>query len=274
MKPHSLILAFALSLLALCAGSRSEAQIAVLSELSFDRQAAPGQTYEGRITLKNEGTSPTEVKVYQTDYSFSCDRTTRYDDAGTTPRSNAGWITFRPARAIVPAGATIEVHYAVSVPPADTAHPLLGSYWSMLMIEEIGKGSPESSVRENTTQMGLAQVLRYGIQIATHIAGTGKRAIEFRDIQLTTRQDSTKVLEFSILNTGTLWIRPSTYVEIFDSTGASRGRIPGKEFRLYPSTCSRQSIGMPQLPPGGYKALLVIDAGGDEAFGAEFKLTF
>lgn len=270
MKTHILILA--LSFLAICASEGTQAQIAVLSDLSFDRQASPGQTYEGMITIKNEGTSPTEVKVYQTDYSFGCDRTTRYDEAGSTPRSNAGWITFRPARAVVPGMSTIEIHYTVSVPAADSAAPLAGSYWSMLMVEEITKGSPESSLRENTTQMGLAQVLRYAIQIATHIAETGERAIEFKDIQLTTGPDSSKALEFSIISTGTLWMRPSVYVELFDATGASRGRLAGKEFRLYPSTCVRQSLGMPQLPRGEYKALIVVDAGGKDAFGAEFKL--
>jgi len=253
----------------------TRAQISVLSELSNDRQASAGQTYEGSITVRNDSKEPTEIKVYQTDYTFACDRTTRYDDPGSATRSNAGWITFRPVRALVAARGFVEIHYTVSVPAADpTGAGLAGSYWSMLMVEEIGRGSPESSMGAREIQMGLQQKFRFGIQLATHIAGTGEKGVQFLDPQLKMQPDSTYALEVSVLNTGTLWMRPEVYAELFDEFGVSKGKFPGKQLRLYPGTCVRQAITLPTLPAGAYKALVVVDGGGNEAFGAQFTVNF
>lgn len=253
----------------------ARAQISIQSELSNDRQASPGQTYEGSIAVRNNGKEPTEVKVYQTDYLFACDHTTRYDDPGTAPRSNAGWITFRPVRATLAVDGAVEIHYTVSVPTTDpSGGALAGSYWSMLMIEEIGRGSPESSGPVKEVQMGLEQRFRYGIQVATHIAGTGEKSVQFQDVQLKMQPDSTYALEVSVINTGTLWMRPEMYVELFDDMGVSRGRFSGRQYRLYPGTCVRQAITLPTLPAGTYKALVVADGGGVEAFGAQFTVKF
>ena len=257
------------------APGQTHAQISILSELSHDREASPGQTYEGSITVRNSGKEPTEIKVYQTDYLFACDHTTRYDEPGTTPRSNAGWVTFRPVRALLARDETVNIRYTVSVPATDpSGNALVGSYWSMLMVEEIAPGSPESSQGVKKIQVGLQQKFRYGIQVATHIAGTGQKAVQFQDAKLAMRPDSTCALEVSVMSTGTLWMRADMYVELFDDQGASKGKYPGTQYRLYPGTCVRQAISLPLLPAGTYKALVVVDGGGAEAFGAQFTVKF
>jgi hypothetical protein len=43
---------------------------------------------------------------------------------------------------------------------------------------------------------------------------------------------------------------------------------------MYPGTSVRQRIVLPDLPEGEYRALVVVDAGGDDAFGAEYTIKF
>jgi len=62
------------------------------------------------------------------------------------------------------------------------------------------------------------------------------------------------------------------YLEIFDASGKSRGRIEGSKYRMYPGTCVQHEIKIPSLPPGDYTALVVVDAGGDQAFGAQYTI--
>lgn len=259
-------------LVTLCTASAG-AQIAIVGELSNDHQASPGDSYEGSFTLRNEGTQPTEAKIYQTDYSFSCDGKTEYGEPGRMARSNARWIEFRPDRPVVPPRGSVVVQYAVKVPHNLGGDSLKGCYWSMLMVEEVASGSPESSLpAANQKGMGLQQTIRYGIQIATHITGTGTPSVQFSDPALTQIDSAGKALRFSVSNSGETWMRPDIYLEIFDASGKSRGRIGGTRYRLYPGTCVQQEIRIPSLPPGDYTALVVVDAGGDQAFGAQYTI--
>src|ERR1700730_2563292 len=71
---------------------RAGAQIAVVGSTVEEHTAAPGQSYEGTILVRNLTTTPQSVRIYQTDYRFFADGTSHFDDASTTPRSNARWV--------------------------------------------------------------------------------------------------------------------------------------------------------------------------------------
>jgi hypothetical protein len=257
-----------------CAAAVS--QVSVIGDLSNDKEAKPGERYDGVITVKNDSEEPQEVKVYQTDYLFACDGTNNYADPGTLVRSNAKWVSFSPSFLTVPPRSTATVNYSVQVPLDSVNKKLVGSYWSILMVEGIAKGSAESAVQKDNSkpQMGIRQTIRYGIQVATHIAQTGTKKIDFLDAKLVTRDDGKKILQVDIGNSGEVWVRPTMYVELFDDKGVSKGKFPGVAYRLYPGTSVRQMIDLSSVDKGSYKALVVVDAGGEDAYGAEYNLKF
>lgn len=254
----------------------ADAQVSVIGELSQDRGARPGEQYEGSVIVKNDTNEPQEAKVYQTDYLFSFDGTNNYGEPGTMPRSNAAWVSFSPSFVVLPPQGMVTVHFTVNVPTETTDRKLVGTYWSMLMVEGIPKGSAESSLPRDPkkTQMGIRQTIRYGIQIATHIANTGVKKIKFINAKLLKLEDGKSVLQVDIENTGDIGIRPDCYVELFDDKGASIGKFSGHTYRIYPETSVRQSIDLSSVKKGSYKALVVVDAGGDDIFGAQYTLQF
>jgi hypothetical protein len=259
--------------LALSAGIVT-AQVSVVGDLSRDEEVRPGSSIDGVILVKNDTPEIQEAKIYQTDYSFHFSGTNAYGDPGMQPRSNARWISFSPAFVTLPPHATVAVNYTVNV-PKDPGGSLVGTYWSMVMVEGIAKGSPESSqpAARSKAQMGISQTMRYAIQIATTIAGTGTIDVRFVGAAMTTKDDGSRVLHADLENSGERFIRPTVYVELFDEFGLSRGRYEGSRFRMYPGTSVRQTFDLSSVPPGTYKALVVVDAGGDEAFAAQYTLT-
>ncbi|HET6566508.1 MAG TPA: hypothetical protein VFG50_01000, partial [Rhodothermales bacterium] len=74
----------------------ADAQVAVVSGLSEEHTAQPGETYQGAIQVRNQTAESQEVRVYQTDYLFYADGTNVYGAPGSTRRSNASWITYNP----------------------------------------------------------------------------------------------------------------------------------------------------------------------------------
>jgi len=264
-----------LPMLALFLTGFSYAQVSVIGELSQDRDTQPGESYSGTIMIKNDSNEPQEAKIYQTDYLFFSNGTNSYGEPGSHPRSNAPWVTFSPSFVTIPPQSTVTVNYTVIIPPNTTERTLIGSYWSMLMVEGIPKGSPESSgARDKKAEMGIMQMIRYGIQIASHIANTGTCKIEFKNPKLVANDKGGSVFQIDIENIGDLGIRPDVYLELFDEKGVSQGKFPGIRYRIYPGTSVRESIDVSAAPKGKYKALVVVDAGGDDIFGAQYDLQF
>ena len=221
-----------------------QSQISVIGDLSRDREAQAGEKYEETIMLRNDSNEPQEAKIYQTDYSFKCDGTSNYGEPGTSPRSNAKWIVYSPTFFTVPPLSNATVSYTVTVPTDTGSAKLIGTYWSMIMVEGISKGSGESSTPTDPkkVQMGIRQTIRYGIQIATHIAKTGQKSIHFLDTKLVAGKAGERTLVIDIENNGDIGFRPDVYVELFNDKGVSIGKFPGAKYRIYPGTSVRQKI--------------------------------
>ena len=271
MRPWRLLFG---GFLVLCFILQAGAQVSVIGELSQDKDVRPGETYDGIITVRNDTDVPQDAKIYPTDYLFRFDGTNDYGSPGSHTRSNAKWVTFSPSYLTIPPLSTMTVNYTVTVPAAADGKPLVGTYWSMLMVEGIPKTSPEASGAKKKDEMGIMQTIRYGIQVASTITQTGAKKINFIDTKLITPEKGRRVLQVDIENTGEIGMRPEVYVELFDQQGVSRGKYFGTRNRLYPGTSVRQNIDLSAVQQGTYKALVVVDAGGEDIFGAQYTLKF
>jgi hypothetical protein len=264
------------SLLVLAGGfaAPAGAQISVRSRLSDDRDVQPGSAYEGTVLVKNESTDPREVKLYLNDYLFFYDLQSHFDAAGSHARSNADWVTFGPDHLTLAPGEGREIGYVVQVPAQVGSAPPSGSYWSVLMIEEVAAGSPESTLSsaEDVPQLGVRQVTRYGVQLATHIAGTGEPDVAFIGVDLYEDEEGARILQTNVENTGDVMVQPVVWVELYDEMGTILARYEGTRNRMYPGTSVPQYTDVSGLGPGIYEALIVVDTGGDYIFGAQYTV--
>jgi len=267
-------IAFMALLFCLLIPCMAEALVSIVGGLSHEKGAKPGEVYRGIIFLQNPGEEPQEVKLYQPDYIFFCDGTNIYGEPGENPRSNAKWITFSPERVVIQPKDRTEVHYTVRLPD-DKA--LVGTYWSMIMVEGIGKSSPEAEAAKPLTDKPKAvvrTVVRYGIQMVTNIGNIGTRKLKFLETKLLKEDDEKKILQVDVENVGERFLRPSLWTELYDEKGNYIGRFEGARLRTYPSTSVRFRIDLSTVPKGKYKALVVADCGGDDLFGATYDLVF
>ncbi len=243
--------------------------IAINGSLAREYVVQPGGTYEGTVELKNLQDSPQEVKIYQTDYLSYADGRALFDAPGLLPRSNARWITFSPTQVTVPPGETVVVRYTLQVP--DDAS-LNGSYWSALMIEPIPAGSPEASaVRPDQIGITIQQIVRYCMLIVAQVGRTGVLQAQFTDMQLAMDGDA-RVLVTDVVNTGERWFLGHLWVELYDTKGTLIGRFDAGERRLYPGSGVRYRAPLTGVQDADYQALVVLDCGGDDVFGANVSI--
>jgi hypothetical protein len=245
------------------------AGVSVHGSLTQEQQVTAGETYSGTITLVNTGGSEEPVKIYSTDYLFYRDGTCLYGEPGGHARSNAGWLTFEPHETVIPPGATASLSYTVAV-PEDQA--LLGTYWSVLMVEVPGNAGLVAADKSGA-QIGIDQILRYGVQVVTNIEDSGERQLDFVETKVI-RDGKQRSLQLDLENTGERWLRPALWTELYDTDGNCIGKFDGGSLRIYPGTSVRFKIDLSAVEPGEYKAVAIADCGADDIFGAAYTLRF
>jgi hypothetical protein len=255
--------------LALSAPVAARAQIAVLSSTVEEKTAGPGEKYTGTIVISNPGAQPQVARIYQTDYRFSFDGTAHYDEAGTTPRSNASWITTQASRIVIPPNAEVSVPYSVAVPSGDS---LRGTYWSLVMVE----GAPVEPAASGAAKPAVAvgAVMRYAVQLATHIRNTGTRTVQFSAPDATKSPTGIALLDVNMTDTGERAFRPTLWVEVYDAQGALKGKAKQVRGLLYPGTSLHQHFELGMLPPGTYKAVIFADTGEDSVFATQYTINY
>ncbi len=258
------------ALLMLAAPAVAAGGVVIVGTLTHEYVTAPGGTYEGSIVVQNPNDAPQEFRAYQTDYLFNADGTTLYGDPGTAPRTNARWISLTPRQAVLPPKETVTLRYAIQVP--DDAG-LKGTYWSIIMVEPVDPAAPESSspAAPDRVTLGIRQVLLYAVQVVTHIQDTGTRQLTFLQVRLAA-QDGKRQLLVDAENTGERWLRGALWVELYNRDGTLLGRFDATQQRMYPGTSVRYTVDLAGVQAATYKALIVIDCGGDDVFGASVNL--
>ena len=259
-------------LLLLLPSSAANAAVSIMGPLLMEYDVKPGGSYEGSIVVQNPGDAPQEVKVYQTDYSFSSDGRAEYGEpAGGLTRSNAKWITLSPSRVTIPAGESVTVGFTVQVP--DSAS-LTGTYWSLIMVEPVDATSPESAgSKPDSVNLSVRQVFRYAIQIATTVGSTGSVRVQFDGFHLD-QADGKRDLQIDVENTGERLCPATVWAEVYDSSGKYVGKFDAGQRRLYPGTSARFTADLTSIAAASYKALILVDCGGDNVFGANANLVF
>ena len=256
--------------LALGTPAASHAQIAVLSSTVEEKTAAPGEKYTGTIIVSNQSAQPQVARIYQTDYRFASDGTAHYDEPGTSARSNAAWITPQASRIVVPANSQVSVPYSVAVPLGDS---LRGTYWSLIMVEG-APVDPGAASEGGKPAVAIGAVMRYAVQLATHIRNSGSRTVQFASAGAAKGANGAAALDLDVTDTGERGFRPTLWVEVYDAQGTLRAKAKQSRGLLYPGTSLHQHFDLGTLPSGTYKAVVFADTGEDSVFATQYTVSY
>ncbi len=246
--------------------SQAFAEISIENGLSHEFKVSPAGNYSGNIIIANYGNKDQYAKIYQKDYLFNYKGQSFYDTPGSLKRSNAKWIDLNATYVKVPAHGKIDVQYEIKVPHDS----LVGSYWSVIMVEGVNGGIDTSKLSKG---VNIQTVFRYAIQVITNVDNTGKRELKFLHAKLI-RKDSVRYLQVDIQNPGETYLQPVLKLKLFNDSGQPAGIFKSLPRKIYPGTSTRISLPLKNILPGHYQALLVADPGGNKVFGINLSLEF
>jgi hypothetical protein len=245
------------------------ASVLVMGHLVQEHTLQPGGEATGSFEIYNPEDRPQEVRIYQTDHFPQADGGIVYGEPGKLPRSNARWIAYSPQRLVLPAHEKVKISYALRA-PSDSS--LRGTYWSVLMVEEVPESSPESVLgAPEQPKVAIRQVLRYAIQVISQVGTGAKRELRFANIRLLQETDK-RVLAVQMDNTGEQMLIGRLWTELYNGAGKMVTRLESEPKRLYPGASARFLLDLVGLEQVTYKALVVVVCGGDDVFGASVNL--
>lgn len=244
----------------------SNASIEVVGSLRHINKVALGDVYKGEIKIQNSGDVEQEVRIYQTDLLYNYEDFTYYNDPVSHDRSNANWIQFSPKTTIVAGNSTMYIQYEVTIPQSDT---ILGTYWSVLMVEGV---NPIDPAKEG--EFNINTVTRYAIQIVTEIEDMGEGKLEFLE-PILIREGDHLFLAIDIVNIGEHYIVPDVSIELFDESGESVKVILAAKKGLFPTTSARYRFDLEGIEEEKtYQTVIIADGEGEDVFGLEYTLYF
>ncbi len=257
------------TLFLLLAGTRAaSAGIVVLGELKREYQLRPGQTHESVIEIENRDATAKKVRIYQTDYRYLSNGESYFPAAGTTERSNAGWLTFNPKTLTILPMQKSQIRYLLRAPRDLTKK---GTYWSMLMIQEVPGTAAAKPDRQESSVLLPAGSNRYGVQIVTQLENTGVIMLEFTKATVESK-NSKRLLTVDIENRGTRIARPEMWLEVYTGSGVKAGRFVSEQGTILPGCGVRREIDISSIPKGTYSSLFIADCGHKDVYGLEIKL--
>jgi hypothetical protein len=251
------------------------AQVVVVGSTVQEKQISVGGQEAGTIRLRNTSELPQEVRVYQADYSFGASGENHFPDPGTHPRSNAEWIAFTPSQLVLGPREEASVQYTMTAPstsPDSPGRPLSGTFWSVLLVEGVQARPADSEL--SSGQIGIRPRLRFAVQLASHIEGSGNRDVELGEIRMATAPSGEELFSVDVIHAGERAYRPEIRLHLYSEAGDPVAVFVERRGLLYPGTSLRQSFDVSEVPRGTYEALITVDTGGPDLFGAQIRATF
>ncbi|MES2198651.1 MAG: hypothetical protein V4489_00580 [Chlamydiota bacterium] len=239
--------------------------IIVPGSLTHENNVTPKQIIQGTIPIQNTGDEIASVQITLTDYSFNANGESFFPDKGTLARSNASWISTDKMQFNIAPHSTYSFPYSLQV-PEDTS--LAGSFWSIFLVESVAQ---KLSTPDLDKSLGVQTIIRYGVQVITHIENKGSYELKILDKKIT-KEAEKRIFFLSVENPGTLMQTPSLFLELVDQKGKKIERLEAYKQRILPNCSVTYQIDLSNIPIGTYKAMAILDHGGNSLFGAKYDL--
>lgn len=257
---RSLTVATALLGVLLGAGSAA-AQLSVDELELFMRPGSAPRS--GVIRVTNSSPQAVQALIDIQDWDRDEAGTNRFHALGTHEQSCRQRLKVFPMALRIEAGATETLR--VSFDGAATE-----SCWAVVFIQ----GNEQ---RTQSNQSQITYVVRTGVKVYVEPAAATRNG-DVEGVQMVLQRvagsaDTTAVphLEVQFKNTGTAHLKPRGAIEIRSADNVAAAKLDIAEFPIVPGALRKLALPLPQLRPGRYVALALLDYGGADIAAGQYE---
>ena len=133
---------------------------------------------------------------------------------------------------------------------------------------------PGSPTDGGKPAVAIGAVMRYAVQLATHIRNSGSRTVQFASAGAVKGANGAAALDLDVTDTGERGFRPTLWVEVYDAQGTLRAKAKQSRGLLYPGTSLHQHFDLGTLPSGTYKAVVFADTVEVSVFATQYTVSY
>jgi hypothetical protein len=256
-RTHRILISFAV---VLCLAWGAVAEI-VVSPLTIEIPANPGDEAAGSFVVRNAGTTVENVTVSAFGYTLDSAGAVLLDPVA---RSLVPYLTFSPVTFSVQPGEESEVKFGFTAPPE------AGDHWAIFFVE--GSTIVPVSASSGDVQTSVGVKVQYGVKLIQ------RDPVAIRDgaiVGMSLVAGDVLSVGVSFANLGNSVLRKASgWVEFRGVAGVAVSRVALDEFTTLPGGFRDLAVTIPGevlSVPGAYLALCVVDFGGDQLVAGELQ---
>lgn len=256
-KPRAIVLVSSILIFIPILAYSAEVSLSV-SPIRVEHLVRQGEKGTDMISVTNDGTAPTRLKVSVEDWTLTKDGNPMFMKVGNTPYSCAEWIRVNPVDFRIGPGQTREVRYTISVPQGIDD----GGYRAAIIFETV----PEVIPGEKTKRVFLK-----GRIVTILYEVVGKPILQGHANGLKTERKKEGIdFILSLQNTGKVHYRTKGTITVKDEKGEKAFEVEIPDVPVLPESERKIKVSYDKsIPKGKYTATAVVDIGKKELIGAE-----
>ncbi len=247
-----------ISLLALIPTLTSADVSISVSPIRVEHLVKQGEKGTDVISVTNDGTAPTRLKVSIEDWALTKDGNPMFMKVEDNPYSCAEWIRINPIDFRIGPGQTRNVRYTITVPKGIED----GGYRAAIIFETV----PDVTPGEKITRVYIKGRI---VTIFYEVVGKPIPQGHTNSLRGQFRKDGIDFF-LAIQNTGKVHFRTKGSITVKNSDGERAFNVDIPDVPVLPASEREVKISYDKLvPKGKYTALAVVDIGKKELIGAE-----
>ena len=223
----------------------------------------PGETVIEKIKISNDTDRPNSFKISFFDFDMNGKGKSSFIEAGEGKYSLSKWSSVSPTFVELAPGERKEVTLTVSLPESEEGQR---SAWSILMVEQ---ANPREELDiplpgEETIAFGIVPTYAFGVFLYQNPPNVSNSSVEITNFELNALDSTINKLDLEIENTGNGISYCTAYIELTNLSTGDQEKLTVKHFTILPELIRSFSHPLPDLPPGQYSAIGVLDFGSRE----------
>lgn len=235
----------------------AEVSISV-SPIRVEHLVKQGEKGTDMITVTNDGTASTRLKVSIDDWALTKDGNPTFMKVERNPYSCAEWIRINPVDFRISPGQTKEVRYTVSVPEGIDD----GGYRAAIIFETVPDITPGEKIKRVFLRGRIVTILY-------EVVGKPIPKGHANSLKTKLKKDGIDFI-LSLQNTGKVHYRTKGTITVKDEKGERVFEIEIPDVPVLPESERDVRVNYEKpIPKGKYSAMAVVDIGMKELIGAE-----
>ena len=235
----------------------AEVSISV-SPIRVEHLVKQGERGTDTISVTNDGTVPTRLKVSIEDWTLTRDGNPMFMKARKNPYSCADWIRINPVDFRVDPGQTREVRYTVTVPEGIED----GGYRLAIIFETVPDVTPGERAKRVYLKGRIATIVY-------EVVGKPVPQGHANSLKADPKKEGMDFI-LALQNTGKVHFRTKGSITVKDSNGSKAFEVELPDVPVLPESERDVKVSYDKVvPKGKYTATAVADIGKKELIGAE-----